>query len=253
NVTVKLGDSRYPASCGSGGSFGAASSGSAVKKACEALIDSIKSALPPALSQAEVQILDGQIKLVSFAQGDDDEVSSPVLLANFMSDSEFPISATGSVSEDDTSDDEQYSCGAHFAEVEVDEYTGEVRLLRQYGMFSAGQILNLKTAPSQIKGGMVWGAGYALTEGIHHHRDTASFVNPDFGEYHVAVNRDIAEVSLDFLQEADYAASPVGAKGIGELGITGAGAAIANAIYDACKVRVRDFPITMDKIIAGKN
>ena len=253
NVTVKLGDSRYPASCGSGGSFGAASSGSAVKKACEALIANIKNSLPPALSQAELQISNGQIKLVSIAQGDDDEVSSPILLANFMSDSEFPISATGSVSEDDTSDDEQYSCGAHFAEVEVDEYTGEVRLLRQYGMFSAGQILNMKTAASQIKGGMVWGAGYALTEGIHHHRDTASFVNPDFGEYHVAVNRDIAEVSLDFLQEADYAASPVGAKGIGELGITGAGAAIANAIYDACKVRVRDFPITMDKIIAGKN
>jgi len=105
--------------------------------------------------------------------------------------------------------------------------------------------------PSQIKGGMVWGAGYALTGGIHHHEDSASFVNPDFGEYHIAVNRDIAEVNLDFLEEPDYAASPVGAKGIGELGITGAGAAIANAIFDATKVRVRDFPITMDKIIGG--
>ncbi|WP_334022233.1 xanthine dehydrogenase family protein molybdopterin-binding subunit [Alteromonas sp. S015] len=253
NVTVKLGDSRYPASCGSGGSFGAASSGSAVKKACEALIKSIKGSLPPAFSHAEVQISNGQITLVPTAQSDNEEASSPILLANFMSERDFPISATGKVSDDDTSDDEQYSCGAHFAEVEVDEYTGEVRLVRQYGMFSAGQILNMKTATSQIKGGMVWGAGYALTEGIHHHTDTASFVNPDFGEYHVAVNRDIAEVSVDLLQEPDYAASPVGAKGIGELGITGAGAAIANAIFDACKVRVRDFPITMDKIIAGKN
>ena len=118
-------------------------------------------------------------------------------------------------------------------------------------MFSAGQILNLKTASSQIKGGMVWGAGYALTEGIHHHRDSASFVNPDFAEYHIPVNRDIAEVSLDFLEEPDFAASPVGAKGIGELGITGAGAAIANAIFDACGVRVRDFPITLDKVMQG--
>lgn len=153
--------------------------------------------------------------------------------------------------EDDTSEDEQYSCGAHFVEVEVDTHTGEVRLKRQYGIFSAGKILNVKTASSQIKGGMVWGAGYALTEAIHHHTDSASFINPDFGEYHIAVNRDIADVTLDFLETPDYEASPIGAKGIGELGITGAGAAIANAIADATGVRIREFPITMDKVMEG--
>ena len=120
-------------------------------------------------------------------------------------------------------------------------------------MFSAGRILNEKTAKSQIKGGMVWGAGYALTEAIHHHTDSASFVNPDFGEYHIAVNRDIAEVTVDFIDSPDFEASPVGAKGIGELGITGAGAAIANAIFDATGVRVRDFPITLDKVLEGLN
>ncbi|GFD75834.1 oxidoreductase [Tenacibaculum sp. KUL113] len=248
NVTVQLGDSRYPASCGSGGSFGAASTGSAVKRACEALIDSIQSQLPAELSNAKLFVEEGKIKA---AKPNAEDSATPFLITDYIPTNTFPISATGKVSEDDTSDDEQYSCGAHFAEVEVDTYTGEVRLLRQYGMFSAGQILNIKTASSQIKGGMVWGAGYALTEGIHHHEDSASFVNPDFGEYHIAVNRDVAEVNLDFLEEPDYAASPVGAKGIGELGITGAGAAIANAIFDATKVRVRDFPITMDKIISG--
>ncbi|WP_394221285.1 xanthine dehydrogenase family protein molybdopterin-binding subunit [Alteromonas gracilis] len=260
SITVKLGDSRDPASCGSGGSFGAASTGSAVKRACEALIDTIRSRLPSELSNANLSIEEGELKAranTEADQGDSADSSNTNNVERYFSvldyipDTAFPLAATGKISEDDSSDDEQYSCGAHFAEVEVDEYTGEVRLLRQYGMFSAGQILNVKTASSQIKGGMVWGAGYALTEGIHHHEDTASFINPDFGEYHIAVNRDIAEVSLDFLEEPDYAASPVGAKGIGELGITGAGAAIANAIFDATGVRVRAFPITMDKIIQG--
>jgi xanthine dehydrogenase YagR molybdenum-binding subunit len=260
NVTVELGDSRYPASSGSGGSFGAASTGSAVKRACESLVNDIRSKLPAQFKDAQLSIKDGEIKVVALGPSNNDAntgASDMQASANYasaseyISESEYPLSATGEVSEDDTSDGEQYSCGAHFAEVEVDQLTGEVRLLRQYGMFSAGQILNLKTASSQIKGGMVWGAGYALTEGIHHHRDSASFVNPDFAEYHIPVNRDIAEVSLDFLEELDFAASPVGAKGIGELGITGAGAAIANAIFDACGVRVRDFPITLDKVMQG--
>ena len=242
-VNVELGDSRSPASCGSGGSFGAASTGSALMKACELLKDKLKSALPDNLTSNAIQ-LDGDAITVN---GDNND--QRVSLASLFPESEFPLMENGEVGEDDSSDDEQYSCGAHFAEVEVNTATGEVRLRRQYGVFSAGQILNLKTASSQIKGGMVWGAGYALTEAIHHHVDTASFINPDFGEYHLAVNRDIADVSLAFLDTPDYEASPVGAKGIGELGITGAGAAIANAIADATGVRVREFPITLDKVM----
>ena len=207
--------------------------------------------LPGEYKNARLRMEQGEFIVTNAPDNSTASSAKSALLLDVVDKSAFPLSATGSVSQDDTSEKEQYSCGAHFAEIEVDTLTGEVRLLRQYGMFSAGQILNLKTASSQIKGGMVWGAGYALTEGIHHHTDSASFVNPDFGEYHIAVNRDIAEVNLDFLEEPDYAASPVGAKGIGELGITGAGAAIANAIYDACKVRVRDFPITMDKVMLG--
>ncbi|ALM90090.1 MULTISPECIES: xanthine dehydrogenase family protein molybdopterin-binding subunit [Alteromonas] len=263
NVDVQLGDSSLPTSCGSGGSFGAASTGSALMKACELLKQSLKKALEKKLPNSIGELaLEGDT-LVVYVQ--DTHTSSEIesskldthtepqrfLLSELIDESDFPLTEIGEVSEDDTAEDEQYSCGAHFAEVEVDTHTGEVRLKRQYGIFSAGKILNEKTASSQIKGGMVWGAGYALTEAIHHHTDSASFINPDFGEYHIAVNRDIADVTLDFLETPDYEASPIGAKGIGELGITGAGAAIANAIADATGVRIREFPITMDKVMEG--
>ncbi|MDO6569229.1 xanthine dehydrogenase family protein molybdopterin-binding subunit [Alteromonas sp. 1_MG-2023] len=257
-VDVQLGDSSLPTSCGSGGSFGAASTGSALMKACELLKQSLKKALEKKLLDSVGELaLEGDTLVVytrdthTFSKLDTHKNPQRFLLSELIDESEFPLTEIGEVSEDDTSEDEQYSCGAHFVEVEVDTHTGEVRLKRQYGIFSAGKILNEKTASSQIKGGMVWGAGYALTEAIHHHDDSASFINPDFGEYHIAVNRDIADVSLDFLETPDYEASPIGAKGIGELGITGAGAAIANAIADATGVRVREFPITMDKVMEG--
>ena len=243
NVSVELGDSRAPASCGSGGSFGAASTGSALLKACQQLRSKLESA--SGLNENSDVLLQGD-KLVITGSGK----TRRLPLSTLFDSGAFPLKETGEVGEEDTSDDEQYSCGAHFAEVAVNISSGEVRIKRQYGMFSAGKILNSKTAASQIKGGMVWGAGYALTEAIHHHNQTASFLNPDFGEYHIAVNRDIGEVSLDFIEESDFEASPVGAKGIGELGITGAGAAIANAIADACGARVREFPITLDKVMA---
>ena len=265
SVDVQLGDSSLPPSCGSGGSFGAASTGSALMKACESLKQSLKKALRqklPNLTPECELVLEGNT-LVVYETDVDTHTKTDVdthtnssepqrfLLSELIDKDDFPLTEVGEVSEDDTSEDEQYSCGAHFVEVEVDTHTGEVRLKRQYGIFSAGKILNEKTASSQIKGGMVWGAGYALTEAIHHHTDSASFINPDFGEYHIAVNRDIAEVTLDFLETPDYEASPIGAKGIGELGITGAGAAITNAIADATGVRIREFPITMDKVMEG--
>ncbi|WP_218418431.1 xanthine dehydrogenase family protein molybdopterin-binding subunit [Alteromonas lipotrueae] len=278
SVDVQLGDSSLPPSCGSGGSFGAASTGSALMKACELLKQSLKKTLkqklPNLTSECELVLegnmlvvyetdvetdvdtytttnLDTHIKRTDVDTHTNSSEPQRFLLSELIDKDNFPLTEIGEVGEDDTSEDEQYSCGAHFVEVEVDTHTGEVRLKRQYGIFSAGKILNVKTASSQIKGGMVWGAGYALTEAIHHHTDSASFINPDFGEYHIAVNRDIADVTLDFLETPDYEASPIGAKGIGELGITGAGAAIANAIADATGVRIREFPITMDKVMEG--
>ena len=147
-------------------------------KACESLKKSLKKALRqklPNLTPECELVLEGNT-LVVYETDVDTHTKTDVdthtnssepqrfLLSELIDKDDFPLTEVGEVSEDDTSEDEQYSCGAHFVEVEVDTHTGEVRLKRQYGIFSAGKILNEKTASSQIKGGMVWGAGYALTE-----------------------------------------------------------------------------------------
>ena len=141
--------------------------------------------------------------------------------------------------------------GAFFVEVGVNAYTGEVRIRRFSGTFGLGRVLNAKTATSQCMGGMVWGIGSALTEEMVFDKRDGHLVNPDFAEYHVPVNLDVPHLDVVLLEERDSAASPLQAKGVGELGICGAAGAICNAIYHACGVRVRRFPMTPDKIIAG--
>ncbi len=143
----------------------------------------------------------------------------------------------------------QASYGAHFCAVKVNVVTGEVRVERMLGVFSAGRILNEKTARSQCLGGMTFGIGAALHEDLIHDERNGKVVNRDMAEYHVPVNADVPQLEVHFLDERDIHANPIQAKGIGELGISGAGAAVANAIYNATGVRVRDFPITCDKII----
>ena len=145
----------------------------------------------------------------------------------------------------------QASHGAQFAEVAVNAVTGEIRVRRLIGVFDVGRVLNEKTARNQMVGGMIWGIGYALSEEAVVDTRTGQFVNPDFGEYHVAVHADAPAVECHFIEQVDDQANPVGAKAVGELGISGAGAAVANAVYNACGVRVRDFPITLDKLLAG--
>ncbi len=247
NVEVMLGDSDFPASCGSGGSFGASSAGSSVLIACKRVEAEIRKRLPDDFAGHPIKLHEGKV-----ISQDPRQTENSITLTSLISDDSEVISAKGEVGENDTSDNPQYSCGAHFAEVEVDTVTGEIRLCRQLGVFSAGKILNMKTATSQLIGGMVWGAGYALTEALYEDKETGSFINPDLAEYHLPVNRDIAQVDVHFIEEPDFQASPLGSKGIGELGITGAGAAIANAVFDATGVRVREFPITVDKIISAQ-
>jgi xanthine dehydrogenase YagR molybdenum-binding subunit len=145
----------------------------------------------------------------------------------------------------------QQSYGAHFAEVGVDIDTGEIRLRRMLGVFTAGRILNEKTARSQAIGGMIFGVGAALEEEMTLDPRFGSFVNQDLAEYLVPVHADIPDVDAFFLPELDTKSNPLKSKGIGELGISGAGAALANAIYNACGVRVRDYPITLDKVLSG--
>jgi xanthine dehydrogenase YagR molybdenum-binding subunit len=142
------------------------------------------------------------------------------------------------------------SYGAHFAEVHVDIDTAEVRLVRMLGVFDPGRVLNAKTARSQLIGGMIWGVSGALhEEGVVDPR-FGSFINRDFAQYLVPVQADIREIEAIVIDSFDDKANPLGAKGIGELGICGSGAAIGNAVFNATGIRVREFPITIEKLLA---
>jgi xanthine dehydrogenase YagR molybdenum-binding subunit len=139
--------------------------------------------------------------------------------------------------------------GAQFAEARVREESGEVRVPRLLGVFAAGRIVNAKTGRSQLLGGMTMGLSMALHEEGVLDRRLGQVANHDFAEYHIASNADVGSVEAHWLDEEDPYVNPMGAKGIGELGIVGTAAAIANAVYHATGVRVRDLPITLDKLL----
>ena len=144
-----------------------------------------------------------------------------------------------------------HSYGAQFCEVRVNAVTGEIRVLRWLGSFDTGRILNAKTAASQFHGGIVMGIGLALTEESQFDERTGRTMNPSLAEYHVPVHLDVPVIDVIWTNIPDPHA-PMGAHGIGEIGITGVGAAIANAVFNATGIRVRDLPITVDKILAGQ-
>ncbi len=233
-VTVELGDTDLPTASGSGGSWGAASSGSSVFLGAKAIRAKLAERLGCEVSALRLQ--DGM------ATGGNKRRP----LAELM---DGPLSEEGHIEPGSKSDDvQQASFGAHFAEVAVNAVTGEVRVRRTLSTMAAGRILNEKTARSQVHGGMIWGIGTALTEAVEHDPRTGHVVNNDLAEYHVPVNADVPNLEVTFIDERDDDANPIQAKGIGELGISGAGAAVTNAIYNACGVRVRDYPATPDRI-----
>ena len=141
------------------------------------------------------------------------------------------------------------SFGAQFVEVHVDPDLGQVRVARVVSAFAAGRILNAKTARSQYLGGIIWGIGMGLTEQTVYDERTARIMNADLAEYHVPVNLDVPAIDVIFVDEVDPHVNQVGVKGIGEVGITGMAAAIANAVYHATGKRVRDLPITLDALL----
>ncbi|MFC6023273.1 xanthine dehydrogenase family protein molybdopterin-binding subunit [Plantactinospora solaniradicis] len=143
-----------------------------------------------------------------------------------------------------------YAFGAQFAEVRVCEATGEVRVPRLLGVFAAGRIINPKTGRSQLLGGMTMGLSMALHERAVVDPRFGHVVNHDLAEYHIATNADVGSVEVHFVEEDDPYVNPMGSKGIGELGIVGTAAAIANAVHHATGVRVRDLPITPDRFFA---
>jgi xanthine dehydrogenase YagR molybdenum-binding subunit len=150
-------------------------------------------------------------------------------------------------------DEEEYASGtfgAHFAAVAVDPDLGEVRVTRFVGAFDCGRILNAKTARSQMLGGIVWGISMALFEKTRYDHRTARIMNANLADYLVPTNADIPAVAVIFVEEDDPHVNPAGVKGIGEIGITGSAAAVANAVYHATGVRVRDLPITVEKLLS---
>lgn len=236
-VTVTLGDSELPTGAGSGGSFGATSTGSAVFRACETIRERLAYQL--GVKPDALEIRDG------IASGDGKTASVTDLLAG------SAIEEIGRIKPGKTSQDyAQGSYGAFFAEVGVNAWTGEIRMRRMLGAFGFGRVLNAKTAGSQCLGGMVWGIGNALTEELVFDLRNGHLVNHDLAEYHVPVHADVPDVQVLLLEERDAPASPLQAKGVGELGICGAAGAIANAVYNACGIRLRSFPMTLDKLLA---
>ncbi|HEX8486711.1 molybdopterin cofactor-binding domain-containing protein [Sphingomonas sp.] len=238
DVTVQLGDTDLPPSAGSGGSFGAGSAGSAVVLACEDILAEL--ALRMNAAPEDLVLRDGCVTAGGRRVALADLVRGEAIVA---------LGKTGPGTESKRTS--QASHGAHFVEVAVHAVTGETRVRRMLGVFDVGRVLNRQTAASQLSGGMAWGIAYALCEDAVVDTRTGCFVNPDFGEYHVAVHADVPVIEVYFVEEIDASANPVGAKGVDELGISGAGAAVANAIYNACGVRVRDFPATLDKLLPG--
>jgi len=213
-VTFKLGDTRYPETPVSGGSQTAATAGSAVYEAATALRDKL-AALPNGSFGGQPYI---EAKASTKENGDAKKFSS-------------------------------YSFGAQFAEVRVDPDLGQIHVSRMTGVFGAGKILNAKTARSQFQGGIVWGISLALHENTVYDQRLGRIVNNNLAEYHVPTNADVGSIDVAWVEEDDQHVSPIGAKGIGEIGITGSAAAIANAVYHATGKRIRELPITPDKLL----
>lgn len=236
-VAVSLGDSRFPVSSGSGGQFGGNCSTAGVYAACAKLREAVaqklgfNSADDLIFAEGEVRSGDRRMPLAQ-AAGDEGLVAEDQI--------EFG---------DLTKTHQQSTFGAHFVEVAVDVATGETRIRRMLAVCAAGRILNPITARSQVIGAMTMGVGGALSEELVVDKERGFFVNHDLAAYEVPVHADIPHQEVVFLNETDPMSSPMKAKGIAELGICGVAAAVANAIYNATAIRVREYPITLDKLI----
>jgi xanthine dehydrogenase YagR molybdenum-binding subunit len=237
SVRVKLGDSTFPVSAGSGGQWGAASSTAGVYAACVKLREQVatKLGLEGEINFADRQVLAGERRTPLAQAARDGEL----VAEDFM---EFG---------DQSKTLHHATFGAHFVEVGVDHFTAEVRVRRMLAVCAAGRILNPKAARSQVIGAMVMGVGSALMEELVVDKRAGFFVNHDLASYEVPVHADIPHQEVVFLDELDATTSPMKAKGVGELGICGVAAAVANAIYNATGVRVREYPVTLDKLLEG--
>ncbi|KQO60071.1 xanthine dehydrogenase [Methylobacterium sp. Leaf86] len=236
-VVVRLGDSAFPVSSGSGGQFGANSSTSGVYAACVKLREAVARAL--GVNSDDAVFADGYVR----------SGNRSVPLADAAKAGELVAEDTIEFGGDLSKTYQQSTFGAHFVEVGVDTSTAEIRVRRMLAVCAAGRILNPKSARSQVIGGMTMGVGAALMEELAVDTRRGFFVNHDLAGYEVPVHADIPHQEVVFLDETDPISSPMKAKGVGELGICGVAAAVANAVYNATGIRVRDYPVTLDKLI----
>ena len=250
-VTVKIGDSDLPVAPVEGGSWTAASAGSAVVEACNGIrrellkrASKIKNAPLEGADLADITFVEGEMRV----RGDP---SRAMALTDVLHGFNDPIKSEVT-SKPDLAVFKRYSHYTHsavFAEVRLDEELGMLRVVRVVSAVAAGRILNPKTARSQIMGAVVGGIGMALhEESVVDHR-YGRIINHNFAEYHVPVNADIHDIEVIFVEEREPHLNPLGVKGVGEIGIVGTAAAIANAAYHATGVRVRALPITIDKLL----
>jgi xanthine dehydrogenase YagR molybdenum-binding subunit len=239
-VRVELGRSDLPATWGSGGSWGASSSAVAVYRACEALREKLQAAAQaPLFSEGRG------------AAGRTSQTISDLLPRNYPDGLDAEGDSTPMWADPNFANYSIHTYGAHFAEVGVDADTAEIRLRQMLGVFSPGRVLNTKTARSQLIGGMTFGVGMALLEEAVVDPRSGAFVNCDLAGYLVPVHADIPVIDAVILDGFDDKANVLGVKGLGEVGICGAPAAIGNAVFNATGVRVRNFPITLDKLLHG--
>jgi xanthine dehydrogenase YagR molybdenum-binding subunit len=249
NISVKLGDSTLPQAPVEGGSWMAASASHAVAAAAEEVRREL---LALAKAMKGSPLADARLEDVVLAVGklvSKQEPSRAVSIADAMRHGAVDhIEKEKTNSFPDDSSHARNSHSAVFAEVKIDEQLGVVRVTRVVSAIAGGRVLNTKTAHSQIMGGVVGGIGMALHEETLFDHRFGRIMNANIAEYHVPVNADVHDIKVIFVDEPDEIVNPLGVKGLGEIGIVGVAAAIANAVYHATGKRVRDLPITLDKL-----
>jgi len=252
-IRVRIGDSTFPNAPVAGGSMSSASVGPAVQDAArraqrEAVAIAVSAGASPlhGLSADDVEAVGGVLRAK-------DDPSRAIAYGDVVR-----LGGTGAIetvaSSGPGEDSDAYSFhsfGAQFVEVRYDEEIARLRVARALGVFDCGRILNPKTARSQMLGGITWGIGMALLEETVRDDRAGAVVTNNLADYHVPVNADIGDISVIFVEEPDFRLNPLGARGVGEIGITGVAAAIANAVYHATGVRVRDLPIVPEKLLGS--